>query len=222
MKVLLVTACFAIAAALLVRPLPRIIYTSRTNFPKFSIRPKRHSKMSFEEELQFIFNLKSQLHAGVTNVEALRFATQRAPQFAFVNTKQALASLVNVQPAMKQDAIDYQFPPLVSCANLLEISSNSGSSINEPLSQIAQSLITRRNQEQLIQAELASTKATMFVLAALPLVGAGMGLLLGTHSLSWLIGSTPGRVCLFLGLTLELAGWFWVKKLLGRALAENA
>ena len=177
--------------------------------------------MSFEEELQFIFNLKSQLHAGVTNIDALRFAVQRSPQFALSNTKQALASQVDVHSAMNQDAIDNQFPLLVSCANLLEISSNSGSSINEPLSQIAQSLITRRNQEQLIQAELASTKATMFVLAALPLVGAGMGLLLGAHSLSWLVGSTVGRICLLLGLILELVGWLWVKKLLGRALAET-
>jgi hypothetical protein len=33
-----------------------------------------------------------------------------------------------------------------------------------------------------------------------------MGLLLGADSISWLLGSTAGRVCLFFGLGLELVG----------------
>jgi tight adherence protein B len=78
----------------------------------------------------------------------------------------------------------------------------------------------RRNQEQLIAAELASTKATVFVLAGLPIMGAGMGLMLGSDAIAWLLGSTAGRVCLGLGIGLELVGWLWIKRLLNRALAD--
>ena len=54
----------------------------------------------------------------------------------------------------------------------------------------------------------------------LPIMGAGMGLMLGSDSISWLLGSTAGRVCLALGIALELLGWLWIKRLLNRALAD--
>jgi len=184
------------------------------------LKRKTKTKMSFEEELQFVFNLKSQLNAGVNQVDALRFAIRRAPEFTFTNSRQALTSEANLLPALRKDATEHNY--LANCANLLEISSNSGSSINGALTQIAQILIDRRKQEQLISTELASTKATVVVLAGLPIMGLGMGLILGADSISWLLGSTAGRVCLFFGLGLELVGWLWIKRLLNRALADVA
>jgi len=114
----------------------------------------------------------------------------------------------------------HRFPLLISCSDLLELSSNSGSSIIEPLTQIADRLMARRSQEQLIATELASTKATVFVLAGLPVMGAGLGLILGSDSIKWLIASSPGQVCLALGIGFELLGWLWIKRLLNRVLAD--
>ena len=177
--------------------------------------------MSFEEELQFVFNLKSQLAGGVNLTDALKFATSRAPEFALVNTRLALASQVDMLPALHRDSVDNNFPLLVNCANLLEMSSSSGSSVNESLNRISRTMINRRKQEQLISTELASTKATVFVLAGLPIMGAGMGLILGTDSMSWLLSTAPGRTCLALGALLEVAGWLWIKRLLHHALADD-
>lgn len=176
--------------------------------------------MSFEEELQFVFNLKSQLHGGVNQFDALKFAISRAPENFLVNARQALSSHGNVLRALYKDSADNHFPALAKCVNLLDLSSNSGSSINEGLNQISASLIDRRKQEQLIATELASTKATVFVLAGLPIMGAAMGLILGTDSISWLFGTGTGRFCLVLGAALELVGWLWIKRLLDRALAD--
>jgi tight adherence protein B len=131
-----------------------------------------------------------------------------------------LASQTNAYSALHNDSITYNAPSLARCANLLDLSSQSGSSINEALTQVADKLMTRRNQEQMIATELASTKATVFVLAGLPLMGAGMGLILGSDSISWLLGSSAGRICLVLGLGLELMGWLWIKRLLNRASAD--
>ena len=220
MKLFLAITCFSVAAALSTRPLPKLMLVSRNPIPKFRRSRKMQTKMSFEEELQFVFNLKSQLNGGLNQTDALRFAVRRAPEFAFPNTRQALASQVSALPGLIQDSNNNKFPLLVSCANLLEISASSGSSINDALTQISQALINRRKQEQLIVTELASTKATVFVLAGLPIMGVGMGLILGSDSLSWLFGTASGRVCLVLGLTLELVGWRWIKRLLNRALAD--
>ena len=220
MKLVIATALISIGAVMSVRPLPSLKWVGRIQIPKLSLKPKVKSKISFEQELQFVFNLKSQLQAGVNQVDALRFAVSRAPEFAFQNTRQALTTQASAYSALHDDSKVYKVASLASCANLLELSSQSGSSINEALTQVADKLMTRRNQEQLIATELASTKATVYVLAGLPIMGAGMGLMLGSDSISWLVGSPAGRVCLTLGIGLELVGWFWIKRLLNRALAD--
>ena len=220
MKMFLATTLFSTAVFLSIKPLPRFAYKSWIPFPKFTRNRKKKSKMTFEEEFQFIFNLKSQLHSGANQIDALRFAISRAPEFAFPNTKQAIASYSEVLPELHKDSTGNKFPLLASCANLLDLSSRSGSSITDALTHISEAHINRRNQEQLISTELASTKATVFLLAGLPILGSGMGLLLGTDSIAWLFGTATGRVCLTLGIVLELVGWLWIKRLLNQALAE--
>lgn len=220
MKLIIAIALISIGAAMSVRPMPRLHLVSRIQIPKLSLRRKVKNKITFEDELQFVFNLKSQLDAGINQTDALDFAVSRAPESSLKGTRQALASQTNIYPAMYEDSKNQKLISLASCANLLELSSQSGSSVKEALTQVANKLIARRNQEQLIATELASTKATVFVLAGLPIMGAGMGLMLGTDSISWLLGSSAGRVCLVLGIGLELVGWFWIKRLLHRALAE--
>lgn len=220
MKLIIATAFIAIGAAMSVRPLPNLLWISRIRIPKFVFKQKAKSKITFEEELQFVFNLKSQLHTGINQTDALDFAVSRAPESLLTRTRQALASQTNIYLAMHEDAENQKILSLASSANLLELSSQSGSSVNEALTQVANKLIAHRNQEQLIATELASTKATVFVLAGLPIMGAGMGLILGTDSISWLLGSSAGRVCLVLGIGLEVVGWFWIKRLLNRALSD--
>jgi|LakMenE18May11ns_1017448.scaffolds.fasta_scaffold9611946_1 tight adherence protein B len=220
MKPFIAIGFISIAAAMSVRPLPRLLLISKIQLPKLTLKPNVKRKISFEDELQFIFNLKSQLHAGVNQADAIKFAASRAPGFALSSTRQALASQTNAYSALVEDSLAYNAPSLARCANLLELSSQSGSSVNEALTQVADKLMNRRNQEQLIATELASTKATVFVLAGLPIMGAGMGLMLGADSMSWLFGSSAGRVCLVLGLGLELVGWLWIKRLLNRASAD--
>jgi len=222
MKLFIATTLISIAAVMMVRPLPRLQWVSEIRIPKLALKQKVKSNLCFEEELQFVFNLKSQLNAGINPLDALRFAISRVPEFAFKNTRQALTSQTNMYSALHDDSKVYKVATLANCANLLELSSQSGSSINEALTQVADKLMTRRNQEQLIATELASTKATVYVLAGLPIMGAGMGLMLGSDSISWLLGSPAGRVCLALGIGLELVGWFWIKRLLNRALADVA
>ena len=222
MKLVISAALISMGVAMSVRPLPRLQWISQIQIPKLTLRQKITSKVSFEDELQFVFNLKSQLHAGVNQIDALRFAVTRAPDFALISTRQALTSQGNPFSALHVDSVNYKIPSLSRCANLLELSSHSGCSINDALSQVAEKLMNRRTQEQLIATELASTKATVFVLAGLPIMGAGMGFILGSDSIAWLLGTTAGHVCLVAGIGLELLGWFWINRLLNRALADFA
>jgi Flp pilus assembly protein TadB len=220
-KIFLATTLFSVAVFLSIKPLPRFAIKLGIPILTFPIAGKRKTKMTFEEEFQFIFNLKSQLHSGANQIDALKFAISRAPEFAFLNTKQALASHSEVLPSLHKDSTEDKFPLLVSCANLLDLSARSGCSITDALTHVSEAHINRRHQEQLISTELASTKATVFLLAGLPILGAGMGLILGADSISWLVGAATGRACLITGTSLELVGWFWIRRLLDRALADE-
>lgn len=222
MKLVIGTAFIAIGVSMSVRPLPNLQWVSRTRMPKLTFKPRGKIKVTFEEELQFVFNLKSQLDAGINQTDALRFAVSRAPETLLTRTRQALVTPSNIYVSMLEDAAGQDMSTLARCANLLDLSSQSGSSVNDALTQVANKLIARRNQEQLIATELASTKATVFVLAGLPIMGAGMGMMLGSDSISWLLGSSAGRACLALGIGLELVGWLWIKRLLNRALVDVA
>lgn len=218
MKQLTAIACLSLSVALAISPLPT--FSLKNKIPKVSLKRRQKLKMTFEDQLQFIFNLKSQLQGGANQMDALRFSVNRAPEFLFANTRQALVTQANFLPELYADAAEDEFPLLSSCGDLMDLSSISGSSIIDSLTQISEKLLARRTQEQLIATELASTRATVFVLAGLPVMGAGMGLILGSDSIAWLIGSSPGRVCLAFGIALELLGWLWNKRLLNRVMAD--
>lgn len=153
-------------------------------------------------------------------MQALTFALSRTPKSTFVHSKQALESKAKVTLALYEDAQRDNFPLLVRCADLLDLNGETGSGITESLTQIANKLMSRQNQEHLIATELASTKATVMVLAALPIVGVAMGLILGTHSIAWLFGTTAGKLCLVTGIGLEVIGWRWIQRLINRAMVD--
>jgi tight adherence protein B len=66
---------------------------------------------------------------------------------------------------------------------------------------------------------LAGARTTAKLLAALPLVGAALGYLMGANVLGVLLGSTAGRTCLVLGTTCWIAGRLWTAHLVKRASA---
>jgi tight adherence protein B len=70
-------------------------------------------------------------------------------------------------------------------------------------------------QAQELSIALAGPRATAAVLAALPLAGLVLALLMGVNSLAVLTGTTVGRACLTGGVLLWLAGQRWMKRLLG-------
>jgi tight adherence protein B len=64
---------------------------------------------------------------------------------------------------------------------------------------------------------LAGARTTAKLLAALPLVGAALGYLMGANVLGVLLGSTPGQICLVLGTTCWIAGRRWTAHMVKRA-----
>lgn len=176
--------------------------------------------MNFDEQLQFIYCIKTQLVSGATQITALQFALSRISEALLPETRKSISLRSEIYAAMKRDAVVFEFRALGDYALLMQASARSGASISQPLSNLASAMIRNRTQEQLLTAELASTKATILVLAGLPIIGSGLAMMLGSQSITWLFTTGLGRGCLLAGLALELLGWLWVQRLLGTALRD--
>ncbi|MEY4900106.1 MAG: hypothetical protein RI895_528 [Actinomycetota bacterium] len=176
--------------------------------------------MHFDEKLQFIYCIKIQLLAGSTQIAALQFALSRINDSFLSETRKGISLHSEIFTAMKNDAVAFEFRALGDYALLMQASARSGASIAQPLSNLASTMIRNRTQEQLLTTELASTKATILVLAGLPIIGSGLAMLLGSQSINWLFTTGVGRGCLLTGIALELVGLAWVQRLLGTALLD--
>jgi tight adherence protein B len=67
-----------------------------------------------------------------------------------------------------------------------------------------------------LEGQLAGPRSTARMLAVLPLVGIGFGMMLGSDPLVWLVGTLAGRVCLLTGVLLTALGMWWTGRIAAR------
>lgn len=108
---------------------------------------------------------------------------------------------------------------LANRVNLIfALAAETGTAITPSLNRFIRQAKNEIELKQEIESELASTKATVYVLACLPVFGMALGNLLNGNSIGWLIGSSIGRACLFLAIALNLLGILWINRLIKRSL----
>lgn len=102
---------------------------------------------------------------------------------------------------------------------VLRLSSETGTPITPLLNRFIKQVKYQIELKQEIASELASTKATVLVLATLPLIGILLSFLIGINSMQWLFGTSLGRFALVIGAALNLFGWLWVNQIIKKALS---
>lgn len=220
MKTFWTATCVWLACYLAMAPLPGAIELPKFKLITTKFRKHKKMQMNFDEKLQFIYSIKIQLLSGATQIAALQFALSRINDSFLPETRKSISLQSEIYTAMKHDSAEFEFRALGDYALLMQASAKSGASISQPLSNLASTMIRNRAQEQLLTTELASTKATILVLAGLPIIGSGLAMMLGTQSINWLFTTGLGRACLLIGVALELLGWAWVQRLLATALRD--
>jgi len=103
---------------------------------------------------------------------------------------------------------------------ILESCFETGAALTPTLNRLIKKIKFDIELSQEIVAELASTKATVSILAGLPFFGLLLSSLLSGNSIQWLIGTSAGRLCLGLGLLLNGLGVLWLKKIVSSSLAK--
>jgi len=93
-----------------------------------------------------------------------------------------------------------------------EVGENSGAGLAAALDRIAQSLQAEREISAEIDGQLAGSRATARLLAALPILALALGEALGADPLEILLTTGYGWLCLLLGVGLSVLGSRWIEQ----------
>ncbi|MGZ4593312.1 MAG: type II secretion system F family protein [Actinomycetes bacterium] len=94
---------------------------------------------------------------------------------------------------------------------------STGGGLATPAARLAGALRDEAQVRREVAAQLAGPRATAVLLAALPAFGLLMGAALGAHPVGLLLGTEVGRALLVPGLSLELVGILWTRRIARRA-----
>ncbi|MCU7823972.1 type II secretion system F family protein [Kitasatospora sp. DSM 101779] len=98
-----------------------------------------------------------------------------------------------------------------------QVSAESGTGLLAGLDQLVDALRAERALAEEVAGELAGSRATVALLAVLPVFGLLLGTALGAHPLPTLLHTPAGLVCLAAGAALETAGLLWTARIVRSA-----
>jgi tight adherence protein B len=106
-------------------------------------------------------------------------------------------------------------PELHSLAACWQVGLNSGAGLGASIAQLSVALRAQQEVRAHLEAELAGPRATAVTLGFLPVIGMGLGYLLGAEPLTWFISGFFGFGTLLIGVALTLLGLWWTSRIAG-------
>lgn len=161
--------------------------------------------------------LASYVRVGQVPAEALVLVAADCPVLAEAAAVQQIGG--DVPGALRARAAQPGHGGLLDLARAWQVTSSSGAPMAPALEEVASGLASDEALRSVVSAELAAPRSTGKLMAVLPLVGVGLGYLLGGRPLEWLVAGPVGWGCLLLGLLLAAAGVLWIEGLARAAAA---
>jgi len=103
----------------------------------------------------------------------------------------------------------------------VRLSQGTGCALADVAAAVESDLVRRGRQRADLRATAAGHRATVALLAGLPILGLAMGSGIGAQPVSILTTTVIGQVLLLAGVSLELLGLAWSRRLTDRALREG-
>lgn len=158
--------------------------------------------------------LAGHLRVGQVPSEALAQAALACPVLG--EARRALHLGADPSRVWRQQSARAGGAGLGQLARAWEVAVSTGAPMSATLDQVAAALREDASLRWLVDGELAASRATGAVMAALPACGIGLGYVLGGDPLAWLMGGPAGWACLLTGLLLGCAGIWWIEALARR------
>nr|WP_269205040.1 type II secretion system F family protein [Motilibacter aurantiacus] len=164
--------------------------------------------------VELCLGLAASLRAGSPPAAALVDAVDGLPEHpAFGRLAAAVAAGASPVDAFERAASTPGASGLRRAAACWSVASGTGAGLAVALERVADGLRADEGARRSIKAQLAGPRSTARLLGALPVVGVGMGTLLGAAPLDVLLGSLPGLACLTAGAVLSVLGVAWTERI---------
>ena len=187
-------------------------WSIRLPFPK---RQRRTKGLTDLELAMFLVGLQTQVAAGSSLTAALANQALDHPD-NFPNTATAIRNRADIAPAFTIDAQLQDQQVFSGLATLVGLAQQTGASVDSALTHLANQELMARDEQRLLESELAATRATVKILTALPLFGLAMVSLIDFEVLRWLLST--GRPVFLSGLLLIGLGFIWLNRIVRKAL----
>ena len=159
--------------------------------------------------------LAAQMRAGQVPTAALRSAAAECPVLADAAGMVAVGA--DVEQLWHRQAERPGQEGLARVARAWALSRQAGTALAPALTGVADALRSDQEVRRTIESELAAPVLTSRLLAALPLLGLGLGYSMGGNPVAFLSGSVIGAACLLLGVLLACAGVLWTERIAAKA-----
>jgi tight adherence protein B len=172
------------------------------------------------EAIEVVFALAAELRAGRPPGRALALVADTAPLLRAPLAEAAAAVGAGASPAgeLRRVGVIPGCAGLLSVAAAWAVTESAGGAVAEVLDRLGDVLEADRQARAALDAALAAPRATMALLAALPVLGVVLGQSLGARPLHVFVHRPLGWALLAVGVTLDLVGVAWTRLLVSRAL----
>lgn len=202
-----------VAPRLLVWLVPGLVAVACAVWLITQARDERERHARADEVVQACQALAAQLRAGDIPARALSRVALDSPLLAPVAATQAIGG--DVPAALHAVSERPGCGGLAALGRAWQLCQQTGAPVARAAKQVAESLHADASAERLVAGELAAPRASGRMLAALPLMGIGMGFVGGGDPIRFLTTTLPGQICLAAAVCLVCAGLVWTT-LLGR------
>jgi tight adherence protein B len=172
------------------------------------------------EVVEAVFAFAAELRAGRPPGRALALVAACTSRLRDELSRAATAVEAGASAAaeLRQLAHSPGCQGLAAVAAAWEVTESAGGAVADVLERLGDVLDVERQNRAALDAALAAPRATMVLLAALPVFGLALGQSLGAHPTDVLLHRTLGWAMLTLGVGLDAIGVAWTRLLVRRAL----
>lgn len=168
-----------------------------------------------------------ELRTGSTPARAFRSAVAASPEPLRSGLRPATDFVGDAEPAEFADVLTRvaaSRPALVGLARLAacwRVVVAAGAMLAPAIDRVADALRDEVDLGQALATSLAAPRATVRLLAALPLFGLTLGVAIGARPVAFLVGSPAGLGCLAFAGAFDVAGVVWARRITSRATAPR-
>lgn len=154
----------------------------------------------------------AELTAGRSASAALARAASSHPEL-LPSTLGALRLGGDVPEALRTDGKEPGCAVLGRLSACWQVAEGTGAGLAAAVTRLSDSARESERIRLELAARVAEPRATMRVLALLPVLGLALGSGLGADTVGWLVSSGIGRLVLVVGVALDLVGVLWARRL---------